>query len=172
MHIHWKIERLDENPDEDPAADECLIEIEGTIECDGQTAGVVDASYLYADEPESSAAFMEFWNLDSRTCKVFEQIIVPAHGKFREPIPDFLGALPGILCVHFIALRPQFRRRGLGREPISELIRNFADPRVVGLFPNESSRLRLVTGILIEISEEWETGKVYLQPETKKQHPN
>jgi transposase-like protein len=43
--------------------------------------------------------------------------------------------------------------------------------RVVGLFPNESSLLRLVTGVVIEISEEWETGKIYLQPETKKQ-PN
>lgn len=39
--------------------------------------------------------------------------------------------------------------------------------RVVGLFPNEASLLRLVTGVLMEISEEWETGKVYLQPETK-----
>ena len=38
--------------------------------------------------------------------------------------------------------------------------------RVVGLFPNESSLLRLVTGVLMEISEEWETGKIYLQPET------
>jgi transposase-like protein len=44
--------------------------------------------------------------------------------------------------------------------------------RVVGLFPNESSLLRLVTGVVIEISEEWETGKIYLQPETKKQQPN
>lgn len=41
--------------------------------------------------------------------------------------------------------------------------------RVVGLFPNETSLLRLVTGVLMEISEEWETGKVYLQPETKPQ---
>lgn len=39
--------------------------------------------------------------------------------------------------------------------------------RVVGLFPNESSLLRLVTGVLVEISEEWETGKIYLQPVTK-----
>jgi hypothetical protein len=30
--------------------------------------------------------------------------------------------------------------------------------------------LRLVTGVLVEISEEWETGKIYLQPETKIQH--
>jgi hypothetical protein len=38
----------------------------------------------------------------------------------------------------------------------------------VGLFPGESSLLRFVTAVLIEITEEWETGKVYLQiKETK-----
>ena len=36
--------------------------------------------------------------------------------------------------------------------------------RVVGLFPSEESLLRLVTGVLIEISETWETGKTYLTP--------
>jgi len=35
--------------------------------------------------------------------------------------------------------------------------------RVVGLFPNEGSLLRLVTAILIEVSETWETGKSYLK---------
>ena len=34
--------------------------------------------------------------------------------------------------------------------------------RVAGLFPNESSLLRLVTAVVAEISEEWEAGKVYL----------
>jgi transposase-like protein len=34
--------------------------------------------------------------------------------------------------------------------------------RVVGLFPSEESLLRLVTGVIIEISETWETGKAYL----------
>jgi len=34
--------------------------------------------------------------------------------------------------------------------------------RVATLFPNEASLLRLVTAILMEISEEWETGKIYL----------
>ncbi|MCX8512030.1 MAG: IS256 family transposase [Chthoniobacteraceae bacterium] len=34
--------------------------------------------------------------------------------------------------------------------------------RVVGLFPNEESLLRLVTGVLIEISDSWETGKAYI----------
>ena len=39
--------------------------------------------------------------------------------------------------------------------------------RVAGLFPNEKSVLRLVTAILMETSEEWETGKIYLSPTTK-----
>ena len=34
--------------------------------------------------------------------------------------------------------------------------------RVAGLFPNTESALRLVTAVLMEQSEEWETGKVYL----------
>lgn len=34
--------------------------------------------------------------------------------------------------------------------------------RVATLFPNEASCLRLISAILMEISEEWETGKAYL----------
>ena len=39
--------------------------------------------------------------------------------------------------------------------------------RVVGVFPSEQSLQRLVTGILIEISEGWETGQRYLKNETR-----
>lgn len=35
--------------------------------------------------------------------------------------------------------------------------------RVASLFPNEGSLLRLVSAILMEISEEWETGRAYLK---------
>jgi transposase-like protein len=41
--------------------------------------------------------------------------------------------------------------------------------RVAGLFPNEASLLRLVTALLAETSEEWETGKVYLDMENQAQ---
>ena len=34
--------------------------------------------------------------------------------------------------------------------------------RVVTIFPNESALLRLVSAILVETSEEWETGQRYL----------
>jgi putative transposase len=35
--------------------------------------------------------------------------------------------------------------------------------RVATLFPNEASLLRLVSAVLMEISEDWETGRVYLK---------
>ena len=34
--------------------------------------------------------------------------------------------------------------------------------RVATLFPNEASLLRLVSALLVEISEEWETGRIYI----------
>lgn len=34
--------------------------------------------------------------------------------------------------------------------------------RVARLFPNEASPLRLVTVVLVELSDEWETGMRYL----------
>ncbi|MBM3851134.1 MAG: IS256 family transposase, partial [Verrucomicrobia bacterium] len=34
--------------------------------------------------------------------------------------------------------------------------------RVARVFPNEASLLRLVSALLAEITEEWETGKLYL----------
>jgi putative transposase len=38
--------------------------------------------------------------------------------------------------------------------------------RVVRVFPNEGSCLRLISAILMEVSEEWEYGKIYLRIET------
>jgi putative transposase len=37
--------------------------------------------------------------------------------------------------------------------------------RVAGLFPNEASALRLVSAVLMEISEDWETNRMYLTME-------
>lgn len=38
--------------------------------------------------------------------------------------------------------------------------------RVALIFPNEASLLRLASAVLIEISEDWETGKIDLARET------
>ena len=45
-------------------------------------------------------------------------------------------------------------------ERVNEEIRRRT--RVASIFPNENSLLRLVSALLMEISEEWETGKIYL----------
>jgi putative transposase len=50
-----------------------------------------------------------------------------------------------------------------GLERVSQEIKRRT--RVVRIFPNETACLRLVSAILMEISEEWETGKVYLAVE-------
>ena len=37
--------------------------------------------------------------------------------------------------------------------------------RVAVLFPNEASCPRLATAIVMEVSQEWQTGRVYLRPD-------
>ena len=39
--------------------------------------------------------------------------------------------------------------------------------RVATLFPNEASLLRLVSAVAIEIAEDWETGRIYLNMDTE-----
>jgi len=34
--------------------------------------------------------------------------------------------------------------------------------RVVGIFPNEASLLRLATALAMEVSEDWESDRIYL----------
>lgn len=60
---------------------------------------------------------------------------------------------------------PQSRRRKLrtsnGIERLNREIKKRT--KVVSIFPNDASLERLATAILIEISEEWETGKTYMK---------
>ena len=59
---------------------------------------------------------------------------------------------------------PEGQRRLLrttnGRERINKELKRRT--RVVGIFPNEASCLRLVSAIWMETSEEWEAGRAYL----------
>ena len=61
--------------------------------------------------------------------------------------------------------RPTHQRRLLrtvnGLERLNREIRRRT--RVAVLFPNEASCLRLATAIVMEVSEEWQTGRVYLR---------
>ena len=44
----------------------------------------------------------------------------------------------------------------------------FIRTRVAGLFPHPASALRLVSAVLMEISEDWETGRVYFNMDAEK----
>ena len=59
---------------------------------------------------------------------------------------------------------PEHKRKRLRTSNMSENLNEQIKRRtkVAGLFPNTNSILRLVSAILMEISEEWETGKAYL----------
>ena len=90
--------------------------------------------------------------------------------KYRDAAPKLAEwmetAIPEGLAVFAL---PESCRRRLrtinGLERVNrELHRR---TRVATLFPNEASLLRLVSAMAAEISEEWETGRVYLRTESE-----
>ncbi len=64
--------------------------------------------------------------------------------------------------------RPTTHRRRLRTSNILERLNQEIRrrTRVATLFPNEASLLRLVSAVLAEVDEEWQTGKCYLNTET------
>ena len=72
----------------------------------------------------------------------------------EENLPD------GLMVFAFPPAHWRLIRTTNGLERLNQEIRRRT--RVARLFPNEASCLRLVTAVVMEISEEWETGKAYL----------
>lgn len=69
----------------------------------------------------------------------------------------------GLTIFTFPASQRRLLRTTNGLERLNREIRRRS--RVAALFPNEASCLRLVTAIVMEISEEWQTGRAYLRPD-------
>jgi transposase-like protein len=70
-------------------------------------------------------------------------------------IPD------GLTVFTFPAAHRRRLRTANGVERLNREVRRRS--RVAVLFPNEASCLRLVTAVLMEISDEWETNRTYLR---------
>lgn len=90
--------------------------------------------------------------------------------KYRRPAPklaEWMEAnVPEGLAV--FALPEPHRRRLRTTNALERLNREFARrTRVATLFPNEASLLRLASAMAAEISEDWETGRIYLNPESE-----
>ena len=72
----------------------------------------------------------------------------------EENVPE------GLAVFSFPEAHRRLLRTTNGLERVNQELRRRT--RVCQHFPNEASCLRLVSAILMEISDEWETGKAYL----------
>jgi transposase-like protein len=85
--------------------------------------------------------------------------------KYRTTAPNLSGWLEEDVAeglVVFALPRPHWRRLRTSNmlERLNEELKRRT--RVAGLFPNDASLLRLVSAVLMEVSEDWETNRKYL----------
>jgi transposase-like protein len=85
--------------------------------------------------------------------------------KFSEDAPEFVKWFEanideGLTCLEFPESHRKRLRTTNGLERVNREVKRRT--RVAVLFPNTESALRLVTGVLMEIHEEWVTGIAYL----------
>lgn len=97
-----------------------------------------------------------------------ERLLRQAVDKYQASAPKLAGWIeanvPEGLAV--FGLPPSHRRRLRTSNMLERLNQEIKRrTRVATLFPNEASLLRLVSAVLSEVTEEWETGKVYLNLE-------
>lgn len=81
----------------------------------------------------------------------------------EENIPE------GLSVFSFPATHRRLIRTANSLERLNREVRRRS--RVAVLFPNVASCERLVTAVLMEISDDWETDRTYLRPETSKEVP-
>ncbi len=89
-----------------------------------------------------------------------------AADKYRQRAPKLSAWMESNVAESFTVFAfPQAHRRRLRTSNLMERISKELKrrTRVATLFPNEASLLRLVSAVLMEISEEWETEKIYLR---------
>jgi len=122
-------------------------------------------SYVSRQEQQAEVAADIRAIFNARNQAEAETLLAEAVTQYSQSAPrlaDWLETnLPEGLTVFAF---PQAHRRRLrtanGLERLNREIRRRA--RVVSIFPNEAAALRLVTALLMETSEEWETGRTYL----------
>ena len=104
---------------------------------------------------------------DAADLHAAEQLLAASVKKYAPKLATWLEAnIPEGLTVMTLpaAHRKRLRTTNMLERQNCEIRRR---TRVATLFPNEASLLRLVSAVLSEISEDWETGKTYLNMETE-----
>ena len=99
---------------------------------------------------------------DRTTAETYLAKAVEKYRKTASRLPEWLAAnLPeGLTVFAFPASFRRLLRTTNGVERLHREVRRRA--RVVSIFPNPTSCLRLVSAVLAEISEEWLTGRTYM----------
>jgi transposase-like protein len=114
-------------------------------------------------KPEVAAAIRAIFNAPSlheakrllaETVQRYRTIAPKLATWMEENLPE------GLIVFAFPPAHWRLIRTANGLERLNQEVRRRT--RVARLFPNEASCLRLVTAVVMEISEEWETGKTYL----------
>ncbi len=101
-----------------------------------------------------AASLHEVGSLLRRTVEKYQKSAPKLAAWMETNVPE------GLTVLEFPQAHRRLLRTTNGVERLNEEIRRRT--RVARLFPNEASCLRLVTAILMEASEEWETGKASL----------
>jgi transposase-like protein len=122
-------------------------------------------SYVTRQEQQAEVAADIRAIFNARTRSEAETLLAETVAKYAQTASKLATwletAIPEGLTVFAF---PEHHRRRLrtsnGLERLNREIRRRT--RVVSIFPSEAACLRLVTALLMEISDEWETGKVYL----------
>jgi putative transposase len=103
--------------------------------------------------------------LDAPDLPTAEERLQRVARKYEKSAPKLAAWLEANVPESLTVLRlpPSHRRRLRTTNMLERLNRELKRrTRVATLFPNEASLLRLVTAVLTEVSEEWETGKCYV----------
>ena len=106
-------------------------------------------------------------------CRIFNAAtLAEAEDRLRQPVIKYRTSAPKLAAWleenlpegFTVFSQPGAQRRRLRTSKACENLNRQVRRRtaVAGLFPIEASLLRLVSAILMEISEDWETSKCYL----------
>ena len=113
----------------------------------------------------------------SPTLEIAREMVRRAVEMYKKRAPEFAAWLEenieeGLTVYQFPKEHWKKIRTSNGIERVNREIKRRT--RVAVLFPNKESALRLITGVIIEIHEDWITGKQYLDmsPLTKKKFNN
>lgn len=117
------------------------------IEMKSEVASDIRSIFNARDRSEADA-------LLKKTVEKYRQTASKLSSWMEENIPE------GLTVFAFPESHRRLIRTTNGLERVNKEVKRRT--RVVGLFPNEESCLRLVSAVLMEISDDWQTGKTYL----------